>query len=172
VSIALFSLIGIVLFMVHEFDEIILVRAWLKSQRGNKTPRDMWSRARKSYPSTAVMALMVAEEFVLIGGLLLMCVALAWPELALGLLLAHGLHLLGHVADAAKVKRWTPGALTAVATLPLVAVLIWTFAVTNSLQPIWMLAGTLLAGAILLPNLLLLHRLAPRLQSFIDRVYK
>jgi len=172
-TVAGFSFVAIVLFMIHEFDEIIFVRAWLKSRRKSENADDLWTRAGdKHYPSTAALALMIAEEFILISLLLGLCIVFDWREFALGILIAHNLHLIGHLFDAARSKRWSPGAPTAAITLPLIAVLIWVFVSTNELNPVWIMLGILIAAIILLPNLAMLHRLAPRFQKFIDKVYK
>lgn len=160
---------AIVLFMIHEFDEIIFVRAWLK-QRSKSLA--MWNRNVVAYPSTSVVALMIAEEFVLLGAIMVVAVTFDFPELILGLIIANSLHLLGHLADAARVRAWPPGSLTAVVTLALNVGLVWVFAAQNPISISWSLTIAAISAIILLLNLKMLHKLAPRLQKFLDRVYQ
>ncbi len=174
-SLATFSFLVIFLFMIHEFDEIIFVRVWIRRRALQKNPgkkRDMWTqRVDKVYSSTAAIAAMIAEEFLLIGGLLMLAIFFNLPEFALGILLAYSLHLVGHIADAIRVRKWSPGSPTAAVTLPMIVIMTVVFTMQNSLNVGLILLSVLIAGAILLPNLLLLHKLAPKIQNFLDQVY-
>ena len=171
-TVAAFSFLGIVLFMIHEFDEIIFVRAWIKACKDSRNVSDIWNRSGdKVYPSTAALALMIAEEFILLSILFGLCILFEWPEFAAGIIIAYALHLFGHLAEAAKSKRWSPGAPTAAATLPLIAVLILMLAAANPFDPLRILPAAVLTALILLFNIIMLHKAAPRMQKFIDSVY-
>jgi hypothetical protein len=160
------------LFMIHEFEEIALVRTWLLMTEGRPEARDMWSTRRWAYPSTEAIALMIAEVFLLVSLIVGFGVALGWPELIVGAFILHGLHLLVHMADAMRVGRWSPGSVTAIATLPLLAATIWWFTLGRSLNWGWVAATTVIVAAIVFPNLIVLHHLAPRLHGFISSAYR
>jgi hypothetical protein len=171
-STGLFALVGLACFMIHEFEEIAFVRPWLAITEGRADARDMWSTRRWAYPSSEAIALMIAEQFVLVALILGFAVAVGWGELIIGAFTVHGLHLFVHMADAIRVRRWSPGSVTAVATLPLVAAMIWWFAADNSLNPGWVAASTAAVAAIIFPNLIMLHHLAARLDGFISSAYR
>lgn len=60
-----FALITLVLFMVHEFEEIIFVRRYIDKHADNNRYHDeLFVAGRDHYPSTAAIAAMIAEEFV------------------------------------------------------------------------------------------------------------
>ena len=171
-STGLLALLGLACFMIHEFEEIAFIRPWLAMTEGRTDARDMWSMRRWAYPSSEAIALMIAEQFVLVALILGFAVAFGWPELIIGAFIVHGLHLFVHMADAIRVRRWSPGSVTAVTTLPLVAAMIWWFAAGNSLNAGWVAASTAIVAAIIFPNLIMLHHLAARLDRFISGAYR
>lgn len=168
----LLALAGLAYFMFHEFEEIAFIRPWLVMTESKPHMRDMWSMRRWAYPSSGVIALMVAEEFALVALILGLGVAVSWPELIIGAFIVHSLHLFVHVADAIRVRRWSPGSVTAVATLPPIAATVWWFATDNSLMPGWVAANAVIVAVVIFPNLIMLHHLAPRLHRFISSAYR
>ncbi|HEX5993724.1 MAG TPA: HXXEE domain-containing protein [Jiangellales bacterium] len=171
-SVGLVALVGLMLFMIHEFEEIVFIRPWLATTEGRTDAHDMWSRRRGAYPSTEAIALMIAEEFVLVGLILGVAMAADWPELVISAFIVHSLHLVVHLVDAARARRWTPGSVTAFATLPVIAAVSWLFLGSSPINPGWVGAGTVIVAAIVLPNLLMLHHWAPRLDMIILRGYR
>lgn len=171
-STGLLALFGLACFMVHEFEEIAFIRPWLAMTEGWADARDMWSTRRWAYPSSEAIALMIAEQFVLVALILAVAVAVGWPELIIGAFIVHGLHLFVHMADAVRVRRWSPGSVTAAATLPLVASMIGWFVAGKSIDPGWVAASTVIVAAIIFPNLIMLHHLAARLDRFISSAYR
>jgi len=172
-SLALFALIGLSLFMIHEFDEIILVRIYLKRAENLPEPHGSWWDNRSAYPSTEAISLGIAEEFLVSSVALALAVSLDIPEMAIGILVPHCFHLVGHLVDAIHVRRWVPGALTAVITLPLlIGAGIWLI-LTNNLSWIWTLVWTAVLTVVLFGNLRLMWRvIIPRTQKWLDRVYQ
>jgi hypothetical protein len=176
-SIELFVFLAVSLFMIHEFEEIIFVKNWLAN--GQNNPRlagDMWLKNAAAYPSTAAIALMIAEEFLLVVILSLIAIWMKFPELAIGMLVAHTIHLIGHIVNAVGVKRWSPGSITAVITLPIICFVIFYFVKTYyfGIEIDWlkMIAGFITASVVLLGNLRLLHRFAAKLNNWITNFYE
>lgn len=173
-DIATFAFISLALFMVHEFEEIIFVRRWV--EQGANNPRlknDVWIKGRSHYPSTPTIALMIAEEFIIACGVLLIAILVPFPELAMAILTGHALHLVaGHLLPAVRFRRWTPGSVTAAATLPIICVVAIIFAATAPLN--WLLVVLVLIPVMLLIvlNLKLLYRNADRIERLIQRAYR
>ena len=72
ISAALLSFIAIVLFMIHEFEEVIWVVSWNTKNATNPTfAEEMFMLGKASYPSSETMALLILEEFVLASFILL-----------------------------------------------------------------------------------------------------
>ena len=172
-SLALFALIGLSLFMIHEFDEIILVRIYLKRAENLPEPHGSWWDNRSAYPSTEAISMGIAEEFLVSSVALALAVSLDIPEMAIGILVPHCFHLVGHLVDAIRVRRWVPGALTAVITLPLlIGAGVWLVLTTN-ISWVWTLIWTVILTVALFSNLRLMWRvIIPRTQQWLDRVYR
>jgi hypothetical protein len=169
----LFIFSAVSLFMIHEFEEIIFVRIWLKNNAGNpKLANDMWLKNIKAYPSTAAIALMIGEEFLLVVILSLSALLFDFQELAVGMFVLHTLHLTGHIANAVRVKRWSPGSITATLTLPICLAVIIYYTIKNRMFGTDMLLGLLTAAIILFGNLVLLHKFAPKINIFVLNFYK
>jgi hypothetical protein len=159
--------------MIHEFEEIIFVRKWLTINENNaKLVKDMWLKNRNAYPSTSAIALMIGEEFILIVILSLLAIWLHFAELAVGMFVGHTLHLVGHIGNAIRVKMWSHGSITAAVTLPVNAAIITYFLSQNQFSATCLAIGLLIAGTILLGNLALIHKLAPKFNDFILNFYK
>jgi hypothetical protein len=105
----------------------------------------------------------------------LIAIWMKFPELAIGMLIAHTIHLIGHIVNAVGVRRWSPGSITAVITLPLICFLIYHFVKTFyfgiGIDWLKMIAGFITASVILLGNLRLLHRFATKLNNWITNFY-
>jgi len=172
-SLALFALIGLSLFMIHEFDEIILVRIYLKRAENLPEPHGSWWNNRSAYPSTETISMGIAEEFLLSTVALALAVSLNIPEMAIGILVPHCFHLAGHIVDAIRVRRWVPGSLTAVITLPLlIGAGVWLI-LTNNISWVWTLIWTVILTVVLFGNLRLMWRaIIPWAQQRLDRVYR
>jgi len=167
-----FAFIAISLFMIHEFEEIIFVIPWIEKK--SKLPRyrdDIWIKQSGAYPSAQAVALMIAEEFCLTFLLCLAGLALEFPELILGAAAANILHLLGHIAGSMKNRFRSPGTVTSAVTLPLTVLAVAAFLSNHSLRPLPALFGFAVSLAVLACNLLLLHKAAPRIHSWLASIY-
>ncbi|KXT82559.1 HXXEE domain-containing protein [Streptococcus panodentis] len=169
--ISLLSFVTLSLFMLHEFDEIILIRPWIQQNENNpRFQTEMFIAGKKAYPSTEGIAAAIAEEFLIAFLIFLMAIVWQIPELALALGFCHTLHLLGHITQVLRFRRWVPGGFTAVATFP---ILILIFIFYLAYQPVSWLLILLLSPflmVIILLNLSLLHSQAGYIQSCILRL--
>jgi hypothetical protein len=170
VSVATASFVLIVLFMVHEFEEIVLVRRWIAVATPDH-PNDIWVKGRDHYVSAEAIAVAIAEEFVLLAVILGVAIGLDAPEIVLALSIVNALHLVVHLIWALRARRWTPGSPTALATLPgIVALMValmmsWTMSIPTVAA--WMLGLGALAGS----NLKAMWWAMPRFDRWAQRTY-
>lgn len=156
------AFIGISLFMVHEFEEIIYVRPYIKRHREDeKFAAEMFiAGGDKNYPSTESIALMISEEFVLSVIIMLVGIAVGSIEIVLAPFIAFTLHLIPHALEALRFPGWAPGSRTAVLLLmPSVAIIVAAI-MTQPIQPLWLAVWTVVIGVLLLANLRLMHMAA------------
>ena len=164
-SLAFLSFVTLSLFMLHEFDEIILIRPWISQNQDHQGyQKEMFIARRGSYLSAESIALMIAEEFLLAFILLLLAILFRIPELALAIGFCNTLHLLGHI--------WVPGGFTALTTFPILILVLVLYLCKQSISWPLLLILSVLVMAFLLANLAFLHSRAHKLEAWIYRISK
>jgi hypothetical protein len=158
------------LFMVHEFEEIILVGAWRKRNHAYLSTRNPKLTPYWAFVSTSSFACGVAEEWLLL--LAITAAALSFRNYFLwyGVLFAFTFHLLAfHLILGNLFRRYVPGVLTAALfLLPSVFMLYYS---ARDLHYGWQtvvlssLTGTAIVGV----NLWLMHRAMPVFDRWLDR---
>lgn len=155
--------ISVALFLVHEFEEIIFIRAWIdRHQDDPRVSRQVFWSFRDT--STATIAALIFEEYLLftVVAFLTTTTSLGGMFFA-GLLAPYALHLVGHIAEAVSLKMRTPSVTTSALTLPWYA---YAIAHLTSLTPDGipsLIAWSLFFTAIIAANFALLYRVRPHL---------
>lgn len=103
------SFITIVLFMIHEFEEIIFIKKFIEK---NKVLKDMknelFVKKKESYPSIETTSLMIAEEFIILSTLLFIASKFSMYEIVLSLFIVYIAHLVPHIYDAFRYRKFSP----------------------------------------------------------------
>lgn len=175
-DVPLACLLGFALYVLHELDEIALIGPW--SQRVARRPAsdarvqrrreaDTFARRYRSLRGET-SAVVILAQTVLIAVMLVAVASFGVREAVVAVLAVHALHLLGHVAMAVSARAVTPGSVTAVVTLPAVALV----AASAAAAPLdgWLVAGWGAAfGVAIAVELALLQRAEPPLSRWLDR---
>ncbi len=161
------------IFMVHEFEEVVLVGAWKKRNLDYFSTRNSKLTPYWAFVSTASFSCAVAEEWLLL--LVITAAALFFRNYFLwyGMLFAFTLHLVVlHLILGSFFRRYVPGVVTAALfLLPSVFML---FVAARVLHYGWQmtllsaLTGTVIAGV----NLWLMHRAMPFFAGWLDQFAK
>ena len=106
-----------IIFIVHDFEEIILIKSWkAKNQDIFSSPTGF--KPYEHFKSTASFSVAVLEELILFIGVAFFTVLtqnyLAW----IGSFFAVTFHFIPHFIFCLRVKRFVPGAFSAVIALP------------------------------------------------------
>lgn len=172
-SITFLSFITLSLFMLHEFDEIILIRPWISQNQDHQDyQKEMFIARKGSYLSAESIALMIAEEFLLAFILLLLAILFRISELTMAIGFCHTLHLLGHIMQVFRFRRWVPGGFTALTTFPIFILVFVLYLSQQSVSWLLLLILSALVMAILLANLAFLHSRSQKLEAWIYRISK
>lgn len=105
-----------IIFMLHDFEEIIMFKPWLNANWSNlerRFPRiiiNAMSKQRKL--SGSAFAVAVAEEFTVLSVITLVAVELDLYHLWTGLMLGFFIHLLVHVGQFVVHRRYVPVIIT------------------------------------------------------------
>jgi hypothetical protein len=107
-----------VVFMLHDFEEIIMMRPWLNKhwpELSARLPAKISARLdlHRSL-STSAFALAVAEEFVVLSVFTLIAIEYQWYNFWAGLTIAFFIHLLVHLAQFLAMRRYVPCIITTV----------------------------------------------------------
>jgi len=162
-----------VVFMLHDFEEIIMMRPWIDRNAGflrERFPR-LADHMLRHYEklSTSSFALAVAEEFIIITAVTFLAVEQGWYAVWGGMLLGFFAHLIIHLIQFLTVRRYAPMIIT---TIP--AAIYCIYAVNHLLRDgyttwtaLW--PWTLFFIAFIAVNILLVHRMAGRFEQWLRK---
>lgn len=160
-----------IVFMLHDFEEIIMFQPWL--QRESARLRERFPRfaprmlGQFERLSTSSFALAVAEEFVLLSAVTYWCVASQRYTTWTAILLFFFLHLLMHIGQFAVYQRYIPTIVTSVAASMYCVVALW-FVVDSALLD-WsaLLIETLIVIPLVVLNFVFAHWLAAQFEVWL-----
>jgi hypothetical protein len=109
-----------IVFMIHEFEEIIFMRWWVKKNKEyilNKYPK-LGKQVLGQFDafSTEAFSFIVAEEFLIVSFIVVFSAFTSNYDLYIGLILAFSIHLLTHLIQSIVLKSYTPAIITTLFT--------------------------------------------------------
>ena len=158
------------LFVFHDFEEIIGMKAWVARNGADISKRfPPFTFIFNNLTSTAGFALAVAEEFVL---LLIIC-SLTFTGIRifnllwLGTFIAFTLHLVVHIGQAVVIRKYIPAHATSILVLPVSVWIIIDCFKTADFSPIEIIVYSLGATVAVAANLFLAHWLARKFGEWV-----
>ena len=153
-----------IVFMIHDFEEIIFLKPWIRKNGGylaERFPRiSKRLLPRLDGLSTSAFALAVAEEFVLLSLITLGSVLFDNYLLWLAAFMGFFVHLLMHVGQWIVVRRYIPAIWTTFLALIYCVYTLHVIIAKNIFRPseiaLWTIVGLVLVGG----NLIFTHKLA------------
>lgn len=162
-----------VVFMVHDFEEIIMMRPWI--DRNSGFLRERFPRLAQRIVgqmeklSTSSFAFAVAEEFLIISIVTFLAVEYQWYAVWGGMLVGFFAHIVVHFAQFIAVRRYVPVIFTSVPA-----------AIYCGYALHYMLTGEYFSWATVWPwalvftvfiavNIMLVHKLAARFELWLRR---
>jgi hypothetical protein len=162
-----------VFFMLHEFEEIVMMKPWLNRNEAALQRRfPVFSRRlmpRVARLSTSAFAVAVGEEFLLLSVITLVCVEYQLYACWTGLLLGFFLHLLVHFGQFLNLRRYVPVILTSVLAAPYCIYAVMRLNAAGLLNWPQVAAWTVFWLAALAANLALALHLAGRFEAWLQR---
>lgn len=112
-----------ILFIFHDFEEIIFMEAWISKNRHYLSER-FPILSKRILPhfdniTTSSFAFGVAEEFIIISIITVISYVMNWYNLWLGLFIAFTLHLVIHCLQTLIIRKYVPAIITSVICLPI-----------------------------------------------------
>ena len=162
------SFIAIVLFMIHEFEEIIFIKKFIEK---NKVVKDMknelFLKKKANYPSTETISLMIAEEFIILSTLLFIASEFRMYEIVLSLFIVYIAHLVPHIYDALRYRKFSPGSRTSFIIFPLGILIIWNIILNKKIHLVILILCVIIIGFLMILNLLFLHKISKKIDKYL-----
>ena len=156
-----------VVFMLHEYEEIIMFRHWLDRNRDElkrrfpKFERFLARRRHFDY-STATFAIGTAHEFILISLISFCAVWIDASQWWFAAFAGYSVHLVVHLAQWAIYRKYVPVIITTILTLPYCIYTFAEFAKASVLSPLqmflWAVVGIILTMLSLLSAFFLMSK--------------
>ncbi len=164
-----------VIFMLHDFEEIIFLKMWLRKNRDAFQAR--YPRiarpviAQLDALSTLSFTLIVAEEFLLLSLVTLLAVEQNLYNIFAGFVGAYLLHLIVHWAQAFIWKGYIPGVVTAAITALYCLFALYTLGTRGLIDLSSVVFWTAWASIAALGNLLIGHISARKFERWLRKVF-
>lgn len=160
-----------VVFMVHDFEEIIFLRPWITKNRELLTQK-FPSISKRFFAyfngvTTTSFTVAVAEEFVVLSLATFISAAFSCYLLWLAMFMGFTVHLLVHVVQWIAIKRYIPAIYTTFLALVYAAYSLYTIAVNGIFSAIDIIICTIAGCGVVALNLVLAHKLGAK----IDKMY-
>jgi len=164
------SFMAIVLFMIHEFEEIIFIKKFIEKNKIVKHMKnELFLKKKENYPSTETISLMIAEEFIISSILLFIASEFNIYEIVLSLFIVYIVHLIPHMYDAVKYRKFSPGSRTSFVIFPLGILIIWNIILNTEINLFILILCVVIIGFLLISNLLFLHRISRKINKYLSK---
>jgi hypothetical protein len=160
----------VVLFVLHEFQEIIFIKPWVARNSGDPRMARHAFMAMKDV-STSAIAMMIGEEFLLFSVFAACAVFAGWYSFFWGFLLLYTAHLVGHIAETRQYGWNTPSFLTSVIALPWCVYALYALMHLHLAAPVASAVWAVVFTPVITLNFRFIYWLAPRADAWLSRKY-
>lgn len=154
--------------MIHEFEEIVFIRWWFRTNQSSLLERfpKLGERMINQLGSlsTEAFALIVAEEFILVSVTVVICAVTKNYNLFIGMVVAYTIHLIGHIVQTITIRKYTPFIVTSVLTGIYCILVLNHFITENLLITGLTVVYSVIYFIILVANLFIMQRLVKRIR--------
>ena len=162
------SFIAIVLFMIHEFEEIIFVKKFIEKNKVLKNMKnELFVKKKESYPSTETTSLMIAQEFIILSTILFIASEFRMYEIVLSLFIVYIAHLVPHIYDALRYRKFSPGSRTSFIIFPLGILIIWNVILNKEINFVIFILCVIIIGFLMILNLMFLHKISKKIDKYL-----
>jgi hypothetical protein len=164
-----------IVFMAHDFEEIIMMRPWL-NRYGGQLKKRFPALADHLLPaveqlSTSAFALIVAEEFIILSVLTYIAVEWGLYALWLGLLVVFLSHLLVHIGQVIVLRHYAPVMVTSVVCSVYCVFAWWYMTTYTPVIGTHVIGWAVVCGVVMMVNLWLGHRLAGKFEVWLRATF-
>lgn len=149
-----------ILFIFHDFEEIIFMQSWISKYRHYLCER-FPTLSKRLLPhfdniTTSSFAFGVAEEFILISIITIVSYVTNWYILWVGFFIVFTLHLVIHCLQSLIVRKYVPAVITSIICLPICIYILKNIVKLFQLDNV--VLYSILALIIIVVNLVFIHK--------------
>lgn len=160
-----------IIFMIHEFEEIIGFKSWVTkdgpwiAKKYPKTAKQITLYERMSVPS---FALAVLEEFALFSIATILALTLQWYSVWIAVFAGFSIHILIHIGQWMVVRKYIPIVITSLLSLPYIA---WGgYKIFSEFTVSMIVISSVIGTIVLMANLRFVHKLALQYDNIREKV--
>ncbi len=159
-----------IIFMLHDFEEIILVEAWKKKYKKELQNTTMKKVPFSDFRSAASFSIGVVIEFLIFSALPLFACLFNWYFLWFGLFFGFTFHLVIHCKMSLQFKHYVPGVATSIPFLPICIYLLWISAKMISFTTVQLILSCVTGTILMLLIVAFLHKYMDSFAGFIKKM--
>lgn len=152
-----------ILFVIHDFEEIILVPKWVSSHA--KELADQKRPLFGGVKNGSVLAVGVLEELLILVGISLYSMYSSSSSGYFYVMIAYTVHLIMHLIFCFHYHSYVPGVITAIIELPFLFISIYQLFLEIEPTFFSMLSNSILLFCLLLLNVLVLHKVMDKIAA-------
>lgn len=161
----------IILFVIHEFEEIILINPW--KQKYKKYIESLKAKG-KNVPfnfscSTSAIATGILEEFIIFFTVTIVSCLTNSYFIWYGLFGVCIIHYFIHIFLCVTFKKYVPGFTTSIVFIPFSCFMFYKFTVILNYTVMTSIFSIFIGFLILLPNLLFIHKAVHHFDYYLDK---
>ena len=158
-----------ILFMLHDFEEIVMVNVWQK-----RNEEYIKNRKNKYIPfnfrsSTSAFSIAVDEEFAIISLVSILSCLFNNYIIWFGLFIAFIIHFVLHLLMCLDFKKYVPGVTTTILFLPVCCFIVYKFNSLMHYKVIPMLLSVIISTLIFLINIYVLHKAIEKFSCLLEK---
>lgn len=154
-----------ILFILHDFEEIIFVPLWKKKHQ--QALEKLKTPFFGATTNGSAFATGVLEEFVILLLISAICQMTQNDLLYLSFVLAYTSHFIMHYVMCFKFKGYVPGVVTVTLQIPLILLIITHYWHVIYSIPVFIMS-LVLTMAVVYANLVIMHRIMPKIQYIME----
>jgi len=148
--------------------EIIFIKKFIEKNKIVKHMKnELFLKKKENYPSTETISLMIAEEFIILLTLLFIAIEFSMYEIVLSLFIVYIVHLLPHIYDALRYRKFSPGSRTSFIIFPLGILIIWNIILNKKIHLVILILCVIIIGFLMILNLLFLHKISKKINKYL-----
>lgn len=166
-----------IIFMIHDFEEIIMFRSWLdknKNELDSRFPKISFFLEKRNYfkLSTSAFAIAVLEEFIIISLITVLSLAYNNYYIWFAIFQAYTIHIILHIIQWLIYGKYVPVIITSFLTLPYSIYTLWVLSYTFDISSIQIVIWTITGMFITILNFPLAFYCSFKFENWKNNYYK